>query len=82
MCAHSSGWRLWASGEMGTLAPDLGSGSGVLLYHYIPSAFLAPIRHLINIMNQWNLASDLLFPWASLVAQRVKNLLATQETEI
>ena len=79
---RTSGWRLWASGEMGTLATDLGSGSAVLLYHYIPNASLAPSRHLINIMNQWNLASDLLFPWASLVVQMVKNLLAMQQTEV
>ena len=82
MCAHISGWRLWANGEMGTLATDLGSDSGVLLSYYIPNASLTPSRHLINIMNQWNLASDLLFPWASLVAQMVKNLPATQETEV
>lgn len=31
-CVHRVG--LWASGEMGTLATDLGSGSGVFLYHY------------------------------------------------
>ena len=66
---------------MGTLATDLGSDSGVLLSYYILNASLTPSRHL-NIVNQWNLASDLLFPWASLVAQMVKNLPATQETEV